>query len=285
MKLGLITSSSRFSQVRYFRLKKALSSFNLEVDWFNPFGVYDQIVIESVAVASLLPVIQKHKARGTRIILYLTEVLCPISDIFDAVIHHEAKDFEFNGVKAFYVEEGVEYNPIFKKPSKGLRNLVWFGSTTDVGALQTVQPFLKEMMERGARLTLLVDDPTVAIEGIPLEIKPFSDDVTGFDMAILPCGSPWSVKTAWLRNLPLLYVDRTGLFKRVGKTEPKFQFCRGVENETDWLDYFELHEMSWDNFQAFRSDARQWVITNSLIQSQCIKWLEVFEFCNTKQHM
>jgi hypothetical protein len=78
MKIGFISSTPRFSQLRHSRLIESLKSFGVHAEFYTPFEDYTHVVVESGAlVEPLVPVLEKYKERGTKIVLHLTETTCP----------------------------------------------------------------------------------------------------------------------------------------------------------------------------------------------------------------
>lgn len=298
MRIGFLTSSSIFSQLRHDRLIRALQHVNLQAEWYNPFGDYDFVVVESGAIPKMDSLF--HRNKGAKLILHVTETPCLIDPTphFEAMVVKEGgllgaqnlKNPKSTEIKQFIIRDGVDYNPEFKTRSRSpIRKLVWFGAAEDAQTLLEIQPFLKNMAKRGASLTVLMDKkPAItppAPESIITEIKPFDDYVVDYDMAVLPCGNPWAVKTAWLQNVPTLYVDSDDLYTSVpgAWNAPERDLWRGIIKPSEWLDFFDLHEQSPDLYQRFRLDARRWVIDTSLVHHECSNWIKVFESCAERQ--
>jgi len=263
-----------------------MKTFGVSAEPYIPFEEYSHIVVESGAVTpTMLPVLTKYKERGASLVLHLTDNTCALgADIFDAIVcshgsvlgTQRMRHRDFRGITGYQIDDGVKYR-LPKPAQKQIKNLVWFGSPEDVGSLTTLEPFFTEAGKRGLNLTVLVDDPTrVDVKGIITDIKPFDDDLTAFDMAILPCGNSWAIKTAWMSNLPTLYHDEDDLY-RIIAGDSKNELCRGVEKPSDWLDFLELHYVSAEMYSTFRQNARKYVLEHDLIQHQCPKWLQVFE--------
>ena len=281
MKISFLPAVSRYSSLRYARLVEAMKSFHVPTELYFPFEEYTHAVIDSAAVSpATLSYFEKYKERGMKLILHLTEATTPYgAEMFDAIVSADEtilgtqrlRHKEFRKIESHLIEDGVLYRPM-KKASTKISKLVWFGNSEDVGSLTTVEPFLKEMSKRGADLTVLVDDPDrLDVSTIVTDVKPFTDDLSDFDMAVLPCGSPWAVKTAWMQNLPVIY---DGEFPVEGEHPP---ICRGVQKASDWMDFTQLHEVSAQTYQKFRRAAREQVMGRDLIQHRCADWLRVFE--------
>src|SRR5271154_1011260 len=189
MKVGFLSQPSTFSEVRHGRIVKALQLLNIQAEWYNPFGDYDVIVVESDANKRCRSMLKKPKERGAKLVFHVTESTCVEDlDLFDVVVSNREQK-PLSRANHFVIPDGAAYTPEVRKLVRDpIQKLVWLGPAEHAVHLAKIEPFFKKMAERGATLTILTDVrpgvEQVFLKSIVTESKPFEDRLQGYDMAV-----------------------------------------------------------------------------------------------------
>lgn len=91
----------------------------------------------------------------------------------------------------------LERYPLVPPPKNDVFTIGWIGSPMTCDYLQEIQPALKEICRDGAARVVAIGAKGLKLEGVPLEIKPWSEatevqEIQQFDVGIMPLSdSPW----------------------------------------------------------------------------------------------
>jgi len=133
-------------------------------------------------------------------------------------------------------------------PRNNVFTIGWIGSPTTAHYLTSVDHALREVCSDGSARVVVVGSSTLRVDGVPVEIRPWSEqtevqDLGGFDVGIMPLpDTPWERGKCGFKLIQYMAAARPAVASPVGVNSEII--CHGTEGflaatTRDWIQAFQ----------------------------------------------